>query len=231
MSEGLLIRPAPLFADRRDAGRTLAAKLQTEWGPCLVVVGLARGGVEVAAEVARVLAAPLDAVAVRKVAHPWEPEYGIGAVTPGDGVYIRASDGLTDEQVAAAVDEAKAKVALLDRHLHAEHDPLDLAGRTVIMVDDGLATGGTMIAALRWARAAGAVRVVAAVPVAAAESLELVRAEADEVVCSYVLSVFLAVGVWYRAFDQVEDAKVVRLLGESRSCVPSCPAHTGCECG
>jgi putative phosphoribosyl transferase len=84
MTEGLLIRPAPLFADRRDAGRVLAADLQGERG--LVVVGLARDGVEVAAEVARALAAPLDVVAVRKVGHPWEPEYGIGAVTPGGGV-------------------------------------------------------------------------------------------------------------------------------------------------
>jgi putative phosphoribosyl transferase len=86
MTERLLIRPAPLFADRRDAGRVLAADLQGERGPGLVAVGLARGGVEVAAEAARVLAAPLDVVAVRKVDHPWEPEYGIGAVTPGDGV-------------------------------------------------------------------------------------------------------------------------------------------------
>jgi putative phosphoribosyl transferase len=216
MTEDLLIGVAPLFADRSDAGRALAADLADECGTGVVVVGLARGGVEVAAEVARALAAPLDVVAVRKVGHPGEHEYGIGAVTPGDGVYIRARDGLTDDQIAAAVEQARARAALLDRRLHTEHDRLDLAGRTVLVVDDGLATGGTMIAALRWVRAAGAARVVAAVPVAAEESLELVRAEADEVVCPYAIAAFLAVGVWYRSFDQVDEAKVVRLVGENR---------------
>jgi putative phosphoribosyl transferase len=212
----LLIRPAALFADRSDAGRALAAELGAEADADLVVVGLARGGVQVAAEVARALVAPLDVVAVRKVRHPWQPEYGIGAVTPGGGTYVRSRDGLSDEQIDAAVEEARAKAALLDARLHAEHERLDLGGRTVLVVDDGLATGGTMIAALRWARAAGARRVLAVLPVAAEPSLEQVRREADAVVCPYVLSDFFAVGVWYRSFDQVEDGEVVRLLGQSR---------------
>jgi putative phosphoribosyl transferase len=216
MIDALLIGPAPLFADRRDAGRLLAAELQHERGPGLAVAGLARGGVQVAAEVARALAAPLDVVAVRKVGHPLQPEYGIGAVTPGDGVYIRGPDGLTDEQVAAAVEEARAEAAALDARLHAEYGALDLAGKTVLVVDDGLATGGTMVAAVRWARAAGAHRVVAAVPVAADVSLEVVRREADEVVCPYALAGFLSVGGWYRSFDQVGDAEVVGLLRENR---------------
>jgi len=208
--------PDPLFADRREAGRRLAAALEGERGPALVVVGLARGGVETAAEVARTLAAPLDVVAVRKVGHPLQPEYGIGAVTPGDGVYVRAHDDLTDEQVAAAVERAKVKAALLDERLHADHPPLDLVGKTVVVVDDGLATGATMVAALRWARAAGAARVVAAVPVAAAESLALVMREADEIRCLYVPEHFFAVGAWYGSFEQVDDEAVVRLLDENR---------------
>ncbi len=171
---------------------------------------------ETAAEVARALAAPLDAVAVRKIGHPWQPEYGIGAVTPGDGVYLRVSNGLTDEQLAVAVEETKAKAALLDRRLHAEHPPLDLGGKTVLVVDDGLATGATMIAALRWARAAGAARVVAAVPVAPARSLQLLRREADEVVCPRALEHFFAVGVHYASFAQVDDEAVIRLLDENR---------------
>ena len=219
--EEFLLWPAALFADRRDAGRALAGALEGERSPGLVVVGLARGGVAVAAEVARVLEAPLDVVAVRKVGHPWQPEYGIGAVTPGDGVYVRGPDGLTDEQVAAAVEEAKAKAAVLDRRLHADHDPLALAAETVLVIDDGLATGATMIAALRWAKAAGAARVVAAVPVAAAESVELIRDETDALVCPHILSPFLAVGVWYASFDQVDDADVIRLLEENRGPVVS----------
>jgi putative phosphoribosyl transferase len=212
----LLVRPAALFTDRGEAGRALAAELEAERGSELVVVGLARGGVEVAAEVARALEAPLDVVAVRKVGHPLQPEYGLGAVTPGDGVYVRGSDGLTDEEVAAAIEETKAKAVLLDERLHAEHGPLELAGKTVLVVDDGLATGGTMIASLRWARAAKAARVVAAVPVGAEDSLELVQGEADDVVCLYPLAVFLAVGVWYRSFDQVDGVRVLSLLDENR---------------
>jgi predicted phosphoribosyltransferase len=216
VSENLVISVVPLFADRIDAGRALAVELERERSPELVVVGLARGGVAVAAEVARTLQAPLDTVAVRKVGHPWQPEYGIGAVTPGDGVYVRAHDGLTDEELAAAVEEAKQKAASLDEKLHAEHARLELAGKTVLVVDDGLATGCTMIAALRWAGAAEAARVVAAVPVAAAETLGLVRAEADDVVCLHAISPFFAVGVWYGSFGQIDDSEVVRLLGESR---------------
>jgi putative phosphoribosyl transferase len=204
--------PAPLYADRRAAGRQLAELLEDERGTDAVVVGLARGGVVVAAEVADALGLPLDAVAVRKVGHPWQPEYAIGAVAPGDGVYVRAHDGLTDEEVAAAVEATKEKAASLDRLLHAEHAALDLTGRTCILVDDGLATGATMIAAVRWARSRGAARVVAAVPVGATETAELLRREADTLVCPHELDLFLAVGIWYEVFGQVEDEDVVRLL-------------------
>ena len=207
---------AACVRDRREAGGALAAELEGERGPELAVVGLARGGVQVAAEVARALAAPLDVVAVRKIGHPLQPEYGLGAVTPGDGVYVRGPDGLSEEELGAVVEATKAKAALLDQRLHAEEPPLDLRGKTALVVDDGLATGATMIAALRWAGAAGAARVVAAVPVAAAESLALIRAEADEVVCLHALEPFFAVGVWYESFTQVDDAEVVRLVGENR---------------
>ena len=206
----------PRFADRREAGRQLAALLERERKLNPIVVGLARGGVQVAAEVARALNASLDVVAVRKVGHPWQPEYAIGAVTPGEGVYIRESDGLTEEQLTEVLAETRCKAAALDRRLHGEHPALDLKDRTVLVVDDGLATGATMIAALRWACAAGAERVVAAVPVAPAGSIELVSAEADEVVCPHVLELFFAVGAWYRSFEQLDDDDVIRLIEENR---------------
>ncbi|HEY8645853.1 MAG TPA: phosphoribosyltransferase family protein [Gaiellaceae bacterium] len=109
----------PLFLDRADAGRQLADALHDERGPDRVVVGLARGGVQVAAEVARVLEMPLDVVAVRKVSHPQQPEYALGAVTPGDGVYVRGSNGLTAEELRQAVAAAKKQAIDLDRQLHA----------------------------------------------------------------------------------------------------------------
>jgi putative phosphoribosyl transferase len=209
------IRP-PLFADRSEAGRLLAGLLEEEQGGDAVVVGLARGGVVVAAAVARALGLPLDAVAVRKVGHPWQPEYAIGAVAPGDGAYVRAQDGLTDEQLAAAVEAAKEKAAALDLRLHADRPAVDLTGRPCLLVDDGLATGATMIAAVRWARSRGAARVVAAVPVGARDTANRLRREADAVVCPHELDAFLAVGVWYEVFGQVEDGEVARLLAETR---------------
>ena len=216
MNGDFVIGPARLFPDRRAAGATLARVLEELRESEPVVVGLARGGVEVAAEVARRLRTPLDVVAVRKVGHPWQPEYGIGAVTPGDGVYVRGPDGLTEEELAEAVADAKMRAEALDRRLHALYEPVELAARTVVVVDDGLATGATMLAAIRWAKAAGAARVVAAVPVAAVQGLELVQSEADAVVCPHPLSSFFAVGLWYANFDQVDDGQVVELLAENR---------------
>ena len=224
MTEYRVWRPSPLFADRRAGGRALAARLERERGPELVVVGLARGGVEVAAEVARTLAAPLDVVAVRKIRAPFQPEYALGAVTPDGGVYVRGGDALTEDEVAAGVEMAKAEARALDRRLHAEHPLLDLDGNSVLVVDDGLATGATMIAALRWARAAGAGRVIAAVPVAAADTLEVVRAEADDTACVYALEGFIAVGVWYASFAQLDDEDVIRLV-EANRMTQSVPAE------
>jgi predicted phosphoribosyltransferase len=207
--------PEPLFLDRVDAGRQLGEALLDERGPDRVVVGLARGGVQVAAQVARALEAPLDVVAVRKVRHPWQPEYALGAVTPGDGVYVRGSDGLTGEQVAQAVATAKEQALELDRRLHARRAGMSLEGKTAILVDDGLATGATMIAAARWAKAARAARVVAAVPVAAAESARLLQQEADDVVVLHTPRSFFGVAAWYVRFPQLDDADVLELLDDA----------------
>jgi predicted phosphoribosyltransferase len=207
------------FRDRADAGRQLAAVLATAAiGDEVVVVGLARGGVTVAAEVAAALGAPLDAVAVRKVGHPRQPEYALGAATPGaDGVFLRDSGGLGEAELTAVVERATASAEELDRKFHDDRRlPVDLHAKVVVLVDDGLATGATMIAAIRWARSRGAARVVAAAPVAAATTAALVRREADELICPHVLERFGAVGFWYGRFDQVGDDEVIRLLDRAR---------------
>lgn len=206
-----------LFRDRLDAGRRLAEALDRAGVGDAIVVGLARGGVTVAAEVARRLSLPLDALAVRKIGYPFQPEYGIGAVTPGaGGVYVRTDEGLAEADLDRAVDKAQAKADALDRLLHERQHPLVLRGKTAVLVDDGLATGSTMVAAVRWARSRGADRVIVAVPVGAAESTEALRREADVVVCLHEQRRFGAVGFWYDSFTQVEDAEVIALLDELR---------------
>ena len=210
------------FADRREAGRLLALELEGagalgETTAEVVVVGLARGGVEVASEVAATLAAPLDALAVRKVGHPWQPEYGIGAVAPGGITYLRSSDGLSEGEVVEAVRTAAESASALDARLHAARSQLPLAGRTCILVDDGLATGGTMVAAARWARARAAQRVVVAVPVGAAATVVAFQEspDVDAVVCLAAPPDFGAVGFWYRDFSQVADVEVTALLDDA----------------
>ena len=201
----------PLFLDRTDAGRQLGDALQDERGRDTVVVGLARGGVQVAVEVARALEAPLDVVAVRKVRHPWQPEYALGAVTPG-GVYVRGPNGLTEDELALAVAAAEEQALELDRRLHVRRSSMSLERKTAILVDDGLATGATMIAAARWAKAARAGRVVAAVPLAAAASARLLRLEVDDVVALYTPRRFFGVAAWYVRFPQIDDDDVLQLL-------------------
>jgi putative phosphoribosyl transferase len=138
-------------------------------------------------------------------------------VAPGGVVYVRDRNGPTDAQVEAAVEGARARAEELDRQLHADTPAVALAQRTCVLVDDGLATGATMLAAIRWARAGGASRVVAAFPVAAVQSLPLLEAEADELACPRPLDPFLAVGVWYASFGQVGDDEVRRLLLHGRA--------------
>jgi putative phosphoribosyl transferase len=208
----------PLFDDRADAGRQLAAVLadrpDVAAGP-VVVLGLARGGVPVAAEVARALSAPLGVLVVRKVGHPLQPEFGLGAVTPGGEAYVRESGGLSDEELRRVVERASAQAAAMHERFAGLGPPADPEGAVCVLVDDGLATGATMIAAARWARGRRARVVLAAVPVASTEGVALLAPEVDEVVCPYVTDAFWAVSVWYRTFAQVEDETVAELLREA----------------
>ena len=214
-----------VFRDRVHAGAVLARALDRKVDEDAVVVGLARGGVVLAARVARALGLPLELVAVRKVTHPLLPEYALGAVAPGAQAYVRARNGLTDDQLATAVALAQGKARALDRKLRGARLQPSFAGRTTLLVDDGLATGATMVAAARWATERGAGRVIAAAPVGSREAVDLVRGEADEVVCPCTVDDLGAVGLWYVDFPQVDDDEVADLLRAAREPVPTLVAR------
>jgi putative phosphoribosyl transferase len=202
------------FADRSEAGRALARALVAEPWTDPLVLGLARGGVPVAFEVASALGGELGVAVARKIGAPGRREYGIGAVTAeGDPIFdddALRSLGLTRddlvEECAAERREARRRLALY------RAGPVRLAGRDVLVVDDGLATGVTARAALREARGHGPRRLVLGVPVGAADSVRALRSEADLVVCPHPRTDFRAVGRFYRHFDQTGDDQVVELL-------------------
>lgn len=203
-----------VFADRHEAGRLLAESVRDARVGAAAVVGLARGGVVVAAEVAAALGVPVDALAVRKVGHPLQPEYALGAVAPGV-VFVRPGIDVPARVAEAAVAAASTAAEELDRRLHAHRGPVTVRGRACVLVDDGLATGATMVAAIRWARSNGASRVVVAVPVGPAETLRALMREADEVIAVEAPETIFAVGEWYDDFGEVADAEVAALLAPS----------------
>ncbi len=205
-----------IFEDRADAGARLAEALGEYAGTDAVVLGIPRGGVLVAAVVADRLALPLDVVVPRKIGAPQNPELGIGAIAPG----VRVLDEGMIERLDVRPEYLEAEIARQEREIErrsaayrAGRPRLDVAGRTTIVVDDGVATGGTAIAALRWARAAGAGRVVLAVPVAPGATVHRLAREADRVIALATPEPFYAVGEWYRRFDQASDADVIAALG------------------
>jgi putative phosphoribosyl transferase len=200
-----------VFADRHEAGRMLAERVRGARVGDAAVVGLARGGVVVAAEVARGLGLRLDALAVRKVRHPLQPEYALGAVAPGV-VFLRPDIDVPARAADAAVAAASAAAEALDRRLHEGRPPVEVRGRTCVLVDDGLATGATMVAAVRWARHEGASRVVVAVPVGPRATLEALGRDADVVVAVEAPRTIFAVGEWYVDFTEVTDGEVTALL-------------------
>lgn len=205
------------FADRRDAGRQLAARLAALADEQPVVVALPRGGVPVGVEVASALHAPLDILAVRKLGAPGNPELAVGAVAEdGSGVFDQRSAemlGMTREMFDATLQRESRELRRRVERYRKGGSRTPLEGRVVIIVDDGLATGLTVLAAIRAVRAAGARRVVVGVPVGAREPLQMLADEADEVVCVSVPSRLLGVGMWYDDFSPVSDEQVVALLG------------------
>jgi putative phosphoribosyl transferase len=204
------------FADRRAAGRELGARLRPLATEDPVVFGLARGGVPVAYEVAQALGAPLDVLVVRKIGAPGNPELGIGAVAEGD-VRVLNSEAVhhmlvSVDELDAAIARARAEVKARVERYRGGRPPLEVRGRTAIVVDDGLATGGTARAALRAVRAQGPRRLVLAVPVGAPETVHALRDEADQVVCVLQPETMWAVGLWYEHFEQTADAEIAELL-------------------
>jgi putative phosphoribosyl transferase len=213
------------FTDRHEAGRQLADRLMSLAAQDPVVLGLARGGMPVAYEVARALQAPLDVLIVRKIGAPGNPEYAIGAVSEGD-ILVLNDDALrrlyvSHEELEAMIARAQAEVDARGARYRGGRPPLDVAQRTVIVVDDGLATGSTARAALRAVGARKPRHLVLGVPVGAPETVAALRAEADEVVCLLEPQNLWAVGAWYEDFNQTHDEEIVQLLAGTEADPPA----------
>lgn len=209
------------FRDRRDAGQRLAAALARYRDLRPVVLALPRGGVPVGFEVARALAAPLDVLLVRKIGAPGYPELGLGAVIDGADPHVVLNDAVMREvmpapgYVEAETERQLAEIERRRRLYRGDRPAPSVAGRVVILVDDGIATGGTVTAALQGLAAVQPARLVLAVPVAPPEALETLSGLADDVVCLSAPSVFGAVGRFYEDFDQTADEEVIGLLAEA----------------
>ncbi|MFN3656590.1 MAG: phosphoribosyltransferase [Pseudolabrys sp.] len=206
------------FTDRIEAGRRLAKALAGYKDKKPIVLALPRGGVPVAAEIAVVLDAPLDLILVRKIGVPYQPELAMGAVVDGgDPVTVRNEDvislaGVSEQDFAAVRDEQLKEIERRRQAYLGDRARPTLAGRTVIVVDDGIATGATTRAALQAVRARKPTKLVLAVPVAPTDTLKKLRGEADEIVCLEDYELFGAIGLFYSDFRQVSDAEVVDLL-------------------
>ncbi len=209
-----------LFYDRADAGWQLAARLQELAGRSdVLVLALPRGGVPVGYEVARALGAPLDVFVVRKLGVPWQPELAMGAIASGGTRVMNAEVlhgvGITEQEIEMITARERKELEAREQRYRGLRPPIDLKGKTVILVDDGLATGSSMRAAALAVRQRDPARVIIVVPVAAAQTCDELRQEGNEVVCLATPEPFLAVGQWYREFTQTSDEEVRRLLESS----------------
>ena len=204
------------FRDRADAGRALARLVGYLEGEQPVVLGLPRGGVAVAAEVAASLHAPLDVLVVRKLGHPQQPELGVGAIAEGDVTLVNsdlvAQTGVTSAELRRIEQREATELTRRVAAYRGARPRTPVSGRTVLVVDDGVATGFTARAAVEALRRQGAARIVVAVPVASVEAVEHLRRLADEVVCVDTPAAFVSTGQAYDDFSQVSDAEVTRAL-------------------
>ena len=209
------------FADRDEAGRLLAAALAMMKLPAnVIVLALPRGGLPIGLEVAKKLNAPLDVVIVRKLGVPWQPELAMGAIASGsfqtlDQDLIRAL-GISREEVDVVIDKEKAELERREKLYRKGLPALDLRGKTVLLADDGLATGSTMLVAARYVRSLKPARMLIVVPVGSVQACERLKTEADDCICLATPEPFVAVGDWYADFPQVNDSQVQRFLEAGR---------------
>jgi len=214
-----------VFRDRREAGRVLALDLARHLDANardnLQVLGLARGGVPIGWEVASYLQAPLDVCLVRKLGVPRWPELAMGAVATGGGVVLNddliRSLGIDDDQIRETIGRETAELGRRERAYRADRGPLEVAGQTVVLVDDGIATGASMTAAVRSVRHAGAAQIVVGVPVGPASACRQLLEDADHMVCSTIPADFRAVGQAFEDFHQVSDDEVRAVLATPTS--------------
>jgi predicted phosphoribosyltransferase/dienelactone hydrolase len=208
------------FRDRRQAGERLAGSLLHLASRPLIICGLPRGGVPVADEIALALHAPLDVWLVRKIGMPIQPEIGMGALAEGAALVLDEQtvrwSGVTPDELRTIVHKRAAEIRRRARLYRGDASPPDVRGKTVVLVDDGIATGGTLRAAIRGARKRGAPWVVVAAPVASAEAAAALRKEADEVVCLSTPQHLMSVGAWYQDFHQLPESEVLEVLAEAR---------------
>lgn len=206
------------FLDRRDAGAVLGEALAAYRGTGALVLGIPRGGVVVAVEAARTLGADLDVIVARKVGAPGNPECAIGAVTADGGVFLDVATiraiGVSELYLGAAIARERAEARRREGLYRGQRTAYSLQGRIVIVIDDGLATGATMRAAVRSIRKRAPAKVVVAVPVGLREACEDLRAEADALVCCSIPNPFIAVGLHYQHFGQLSDADVISVLSD-----------------
>jgi len=221
-----------IFVDRADAGRRLAGKLKSFKEASPVILALPRGGVPVAFEIALALAAPLDVILVRKIGAPFQPELALGAIV-GNGAIERVMDssliselGVSPAYLEKEIERQSTEIDRRRKLYYGKRQPADIRGRTAIVVDDGVATGYTMRAALRATRRREPRRIVMAVPVAPPETIEALRREVDEVVCLAMPEEFWAIGAFYSDFSQVDDVQVVDLLARAARAVVAQPTGT-----
>lgn len=209
-----------IYQDRRDAGRQLGAALQSYSDVSPVVIGLVRGGVPVAAEVARVLQAPLDVLIVRKLGAPSNPEYGVGAIAEETVGIVNTEDikwlRISQQEMQEIIDRERQEIDRRQRIMRGNYPALPVSGKTVILVDDGLATGMTARVAIKAMREREAVQVIFAVPVGAEATVRQIGDEADSVVCLQTPQDFRAVGSWYHDFRPTTDDEVLDILSRSR---------------